>query len=244
MSCESEINPKWKHAIDSNVCPFCGQNVMEEQLKKLFFELRLTMDNLLVYSDQLNDWLLSNYGFISIESPLLINYVSKDQLKSNSKTIDKVKTDKNEEEVLIEKSQVNERTSDFFKRAEAVRPNIDGFNSPAEKTQYLKNLTNQIKNAGTSNNNEKADPEDIAKMQELISESDSDIKSSLLTPDDDDDIPAVVLAMANKGKQSGTHYSNNADLLKLQQMRDRVYNSYKNFESGENLAKGGFSRSG
>ena len=38
-SCEREIDPKWRHAIDTNLCPFCGLFIMEERLKDLFFSL-------------------------------------------------------------------------------------------------------------------------------------------------------------------------------------------------------------
>ena len=274
MSCESEINPKWKHAIDSNICPFCGQSVMEEQLKKLFVDLRLTMESLMSYPEQLNDWLLSNYDFIKTDSPNLPNYLpndfldkfmeqakesimaakpQKDVVKDGKFTV-KVKNDRGEdEEVLAEKIQTDERTSSFFKRAEAVRPNIDGFSSAAEKTQHLKNVANQIKKAGSLSvvDNgfvspemmEQADPEAIAEMQRLMSEGESNVSSSLAPPDDDE-IPSIVLAMANKGRNKGSSSANSADLMKLQQMHDRVSNSRKNFESGENRGKGGFSRSG
>jgi len=274
MSCESEINPKWKHAIDSNICPFCGQNVMEEKLKDLFSDLRLTIEELLSYPEQFHDWILSNYGFIKIDSPDLPKYLpnefldnfvqqANENIKSkkpqkdiveNGKFTVKVKTENGEEEVMAEKIQTEERTSAFFKRAEAVKPNIDGDKSAADKTQRLKNMAKQIKKAGTAaitaDNNgfitaemmEQADPEAIAEMQSLISENESNIASSLPTADDDE-IPAVVLAMANKGTSHGGS-TNAADLMKLQQMHERVYNSHKNFESGENRGKGGFSRSG
>ena len=268
MSCTSEINPKWKHAIDSNICPFCGQNVMEENLKDLFTDLRLTMDGLVAnYPEQLTDWLLSNYGYIPTNSPNLINYVPKDQLRTeikskhgadeveNAKFKVKIQTDHGEEEVSAEKIQSEERTSSFFKRAEVVKPNIDGFSSTAEKTQHLKSMANQIKKAGsaaiTNDANgfisaemiENADPEAVAEMQSLMSES-TTISSSLSSADDDDAIPSVVLAMANKG--SGKSSANSADMIKLQQMHDRIANSHKNFESGENRGSkgGGFSRAG
>jgi hypothetical protein len=259
MSCESEINPKWRYAIDSNICPFCGQNVMDENLKELFSNLRVTMDALLAYPEQLNDWLLSNYEFIQTTSPLLINYVSKDQLKAevevkskhkadeveNAKFTVKVQTDHGEEEIMAEKIQSEERTSSFFKRAEAVKPNIDGFQSAAEKTQRLKSMASQIKRAGTSSmmsheSMADADPEAVAEMQSLMS--DSHISSSLPSSDDDE-IPSVVLAMANRGGGKGSSHDA-ADLLKLQQMHGRVSNSHSNFESGENRGKNGFSRAG
>ena len=264
-SCESEINPKWKYAIDNNVCPFCGQSVIDEQLKILLYNMQELMDKLVEYPDQFNDWMLSNFNFIKIDSPNLINFVPEELIRSKPKKEEgkkytvKVKTDNGEEEVLVEKTQSENKTNEFFKRAEAFKPNIDGFNSTIEKTKYLKNMAQQIKKAGTTNVITVSDVEDMEDNmekdmgedlnQETIdmqnSLSDNSVVSSLYNKNqnDEDEIPNVVLAMANKSKEQGS--SNNAnDLVKLQQMYDRVNNSRKNFESGESVGKGGFSRSG
>ena len=48
------------------------------------------------------------------------------------------KTENGEQEVSVEKIQSEERTNEFYKRAEAVKPNIEGFSSVSEKTQHLK----------------------------------------------------------------------------------------------------------
>jgi len=251
MSCDSEINPKWKHAIDSNMCPFCGQNVVDDKLRELFVDLRVLMDELEEYRDQLEDWLLSNYNFIRTTSTSLVNYIPKELLKGNSlprnkeegtKYTVKVKTDKGEEEVIAEKIQSEETTNEFFKRAEAVKPNIDGFKSTIEKTRHLKALTNQIKNAGTkvitnddvemmSVNMDDADPDVVEEMQSLIS---SPGISSSLTDSEDLEIPPALLAMSN-------NKSDTSDLIKLQQMQDRINKSRNNFKTG-NVGKGGFTR--
>lgn len=273
-SCEAEINPKWKHAIDSNICPFCGESVMEEILKNLFAGLRDIMAQISEYPIELNDWMLSNYNFIKTDSPDLISYLPMDQLdkwmtskaKNKSKVDDieskkftvKIQTEQGEQEVIAEKTQSEEKTNDFFKRAEAVKPNIDGFKSAADKTQRLKSLAQQIKKAGapalTASESgmmispemmEQADPEAVAEMQSLLADG-NNIASSLPSSDDDDDIPAVVMAMANKAQGKSNSSANAADLMKLQQMQDRVAASRRAFESGENRGGkgGGFSRSG
>lgn len=269
VTCETEINPKWGHAIDTNVCPFCGKSIMDEYLKNLFSSLRSTMDDLQKYPEQLNDWLLSNHNYIKTDSPELDKFLPKDYLKDHvkeqllldqekkfqKKTTIKVQTDTGEEDIESEKIQSEEKTNDFFKRAEAVKPNIDGFNSTTEKTQHYKNLVQQIRKSGArpqSNDSstemitpemmDQADPEAVAEIESLLSGGDT--ISSALQSSDDDEIPSVVLAMANKGARGGGS-SNNADLIKLQQMHDRVKNSRENFESGASRgSKGGsFSRS-
>jgi hypothetical protein len=271
MSCEMEINPKWTHAIDMNVCPFCGQGIMEEHLKNLFSSLRQTMEQLKEYPDQLNDWMLSNHNYVKTDSPNLKQYMPKEYTEeirkqrdeeikeerkveakrsADKKSIVKVDTGDGAEEVLVEKIQSEEKTSEFFKRAEAVKPNIEGFKSTAEKTQHLKAMAQQIKREGATVINqaglvghlppemiEGADPSAVAEFQAMMEG--GEVVSAL--PDSgggDDDIPSVVLAMANRAK--GGAKDPNADLAKLQQQQVKQAESRRNFQSG---AKGSFSRS-
>jgi len=270
MSCEMEINPKWTHAIDMNVCPFCGQGIMEEHLKNLFSSLRQTMEALKEYPDQLNDWMLSNHSYIKTDSPQLKQYMPKeyaeeirrqrdDEVKEEKKVIEakraenksivKVDTGEGAEEVLVEKIQSEEKTSSFFKRAEAVKPNIEGFKSASEKTQHLKAMAQQIRREGATVINQaglaahlpaemidSADPEAVAEFQSMMEG--GEIASSLPdTGGDDDAIPSVVLAMANRA--AGKAKDPAADLAKLQQQQQKQAESRRNFQSG---AKGSFSR--
>ena len=92
---------------------------------------------------------------------------------------------------------------------------------------------------------EQADPDAVAEFQSMISG--SEVASSL-SDIGDDEIPPHILAAnqalaAKKGAGGG---ANAADLLKLQQMQDRLKNSRESFESGANRGGkgGGFSRSG
>jgi len=189
--------------------------------------------------------------------------------KESQKFTVKVKTENGEEEVLAEKIQSEETTNDFFKRAEVIRPvssqqpSAQGgggsantnFQSPAEKTQHLKKVAQQIKREGsqglTMNGSsmtisadmlEQADPEAVAEFQSMISG--GAIASSIDSGVDDDEIPNIVIAMANRGASGGKGSTNAADLLKLQQMKERVKNSKESFESGGNRGGkgGGFSR--
>src|SRR5271169_5876640 len=81
ISCETEINPKWEHAIDINVCPFCGKHIMEEHLKNCIASLAVAMEEMLKYPKQLEDWLLSNHEYIKTSSPNLSDYLSKEDVK-------------------------------------------------------------------------------------------------------------------------------------------------------------------
>lgn len=268
ISCEVEINPKWKYAIDMNVCPFCGKHIMEEHLKTLLASLADTMEKLAEYPDQVNDWLLSNYNYIKTDSPDLPNYMPDDYIRELKKLEDerdfqerkkftvKVKTEKGEEEVVAEKIQSDEKTSDFFKRAEAINSvSKDGPKSVSEKTAYLKQLKKKIETEATQgivnetglatmispDMLESANPEEVAAYQTLIGGGD-EVMSSLPDSGGDDEIPSVVLAMASRAK-GGNKNNEAADIAKLQEMHDRIKSSRANFESGENrTGKGGFSR--
>lgn len=276
ISCEVEINPKWKHAIDINVCPFCGQGIMEEHLKNLLTSLRETMDKLVDYPDQVNDWMLSNYDYIKTDSPKLMDYLPKEAVKDLYKDLRKaedeekfnekkkytvkVKTETGEEEIEAEKIQSDEKTSDFFKRAE-VKLTIDKdetkansqktrHSSVSAKTEHLKNLKKQIEENGSAavvdetglaamispDMMDSADPEAVAEMQALISGG-GEISSALPDIGDDDEIPSVVLAMARRSQGKGA--DPNADLSKLHDMQARVQESKRNFAG----SKGSFSRS-
>lgn len=268
ISCSVDINPQWTHAIDMNVCPFCGKHIMEEHLKNLFTTLRTTMESLADYSDQLNDWMLSNHNYIKTTAINLIDYVPKEQLKSikpvpsqdveekkDNRFIVKVKNDSGEEEdVVAEKIQPEERTNDFFKRAEVIRSS-DGFQTPAQKSEHLKKVVQQIKRKGSESLSgegaasiispemmDNADPEAVAEMESLL---DNDSIVSSLPSSDGDDVPDVILKMASVAKGGGSK-SSATDLLKLQQQQERLRASRENFESGGNRGGkgGGFSRSG
>lgn len=267
VSCEMEINPQWKHAIDANICPFCGKYILEEHLKNLLSSLGEVMDKLQEYQDQLNDWMLSNHSYIKTTSPELIQYVPEAAQEASPKTDDgfqkrkieqdkkytiKVKTDVGEEDVVVEQLQSEEKTNDFFKRAEAVKPGIEGFKSTAEKTEHLKRVAQQIKRGdGVSLTDEGGKGETISPEQlevqdeEAIAEyeaslSSGNIVSALPNLEEDNDIPPALLAMAGKG---GNPNKGMVDLLKMQQQQDRSRRSREAFESGDNRGKGGFSRS-
>lgn len=238
MSCEAIIDPKWRHSITANVCPFCGKDIMSEHLKNLLSSLCDVMDGLKDYPEQIDDYMLSNYNYIKTDSPYLNRYIVK---SSKIEDKDKVKlspSEKKQEESV--KDQTDIKTNEFFKRADLIKPNIDGFNSMSEKNQHLKKMLKQIKESGTTVINEDGQ-ESVIDPEMLVPEeidSSQEIRSAIST-ERDDEIPAAVLAMAANKTNSN---SNSADLIKLQQLRSKVQQSRENFESGANRGKGGFSR--
>lgn len=272
ISCEIEINPKWKHAIDINVCPFCGKHILEEHLKNLLAVLATTMENLQQYSQQVEDWLLSNYNYIKTDSPNLVNFLPTDFIKDlkkieddksfeekkNKKYITKVQTESGEEEVQVEKIQSEEKTNEFFKRAQAIRPNVEGEQNITDKTKRIKEVANQIRRGGaaaitseagansfiTPEMIENADPDAVAEMQALLSG--NEVASSLgdINNGDEEMLHPAVEGMLNRANSKSNNYQNSADVAKLQEMHSRINHSRRAFEDGTNRGKGGFSRSG
>jgi Zn-finger nucleic acid-binding protein len=272
ISCETEINPKWRHAIDINVCPFCGQHILEEQLKNLLADLAKTMTALQVYPEQLNDWLLSNHSYIKTDSPNLGMYLPKEAIKDLRKAIDeeefdkrkqviKVKTDRGEEEVIVEKIQSDAKTNSFFERAEALKdpPKKKGEEpeppkSVAEKTQQYREMAKEIKrNAAKGiipqtdlvsmmeaekNGGEVENPEFVAELQSVIS-SGALVGSALPEPiaGDDDIIPGATNVVSRLANMTGNKTTAaERDMQTLQEMQNKVQNTSKK------LGKGGFGR--
>lgn len=263
VSCEVEINPQWTHAIDINVCPFCGSDILPNELKILLKTLRETMTALLPYASQLDDWMLSNYQYIKTSSPDLIKFIPKELMKpssaapapvnENSKFITKVKTEKGTEEVMVQKMKNDEETSEFFKRAEVVKGNSKSFPSTghnpsaAEKTQHLKELAAQIKKAGTTFiTNEggeaiitpealqDADPEALEDYNSIINGDAT--RAEPFKDADGEELPEIIQQMA---KNAG---GNTKDLMYQKRMMDKVTQAQENIRTG-NVGKGGFSRS-
>ena len=146
MSCQSNIDPKWIFAIEKNMCPGCGNALMEEHLKNCLTRLAAAMKDMLKYPEQLDDWLLSNHNYIKTSSPDLVNYLSKEAAKQVYNLIEpstrpekkgpspdepqittqKIKVPDGNggftiEEVQVEKIQSEERTNSFFERAEVLK---------------------------------------------------------------------------------------------------------------------------
>lgn len=292
ISCETEINPKWKHAIDINVCPFCGEHIMEEHLKNCVAALAKAMDDMAKYQEQLDDWLLSNHNYIKTDSPDLIKYISREEAIETFKlaetkqkpagkeatseepqtSVKKIKVPDGKggfvlEEVIVEKTQSEEKTNGFFDRAEVLKGSgktsgkapkapdePEEPKSVAEKTRNLKARVAEIKKAGVEAIEENgmasmidpdmltdADPSDVAALQAAIDGGDPLVQSGLppSSDGDDDEIPSIVQSMANRALQKGGgNAANERDMQTLQEMQNKVRNATKRLSSG----KGSFSR--
>src|ERR1700723_1159036 len=172
MSCSVDVDPKWRFAIEKNTCPLCGQAILPEHLKNLLTSLSETMWKLEEYPEQVADWLLSNHNYIKTDSSLLPTFLPREMLKvlkheederdfqERKKFTVKVKTEQGEEEIQAETLQSEDKTNDFFKRAEVIRDSSKSNSNPnpkapkefrgaAEKTEYLKSVKKQIEQEGS-----------------------------------------------------------------------------------------------
>lgn len=199
-SCESEIDPKWRHAIDNNLCPFCGQLIMEESLKNLLSSARSILDELNnSYKNEFIEWAKKNYNLVYFED------------QKQAQQAEKIKN--------IESNMKTHNVNDFFKRAE-VKPQ-EKSDVPVTREDKIKSLAQKVKSASVDGGDDfsqlykseedriPADSEELERAKQLISAT-----YGVSSDPDSEDIPEVVLDMA-KLRVSDTY--NNKDVAKLQQ---------------------------
>lgn len=122
ISCDIEVDPKWKHSIETNVCPFCGKTILNEKLQELLSALSGVFEALQEFPDQLQDWLYSNYNYVPESSiqkqSKQINISSQEEKKLNpifeKHNIKIIKKPKEEELQDIVNQISNENEEDEF----------------------------------------------------------------------------------------------------------------------------------
>jgi len=63
MNCGADIPPAFVTAIESNTCPGCGGDIMDDQSKELMSELATALEKMPNDPQGVAGWLLSNYQF-------------------------------------------------------------------------------------------------------------------------------------------------------------------------------------
>lgn len=105
QSCNAEIPPEWVNAIKNNICPGCGNAIMQEEVVTLMAELADAISKMEFNAQEITGWLLSNYR---------LEKVGDGQPTGFHRPRRVVASDGNEySEDKIEK------LNDFFKRADA-----------------------------------------------------------------------------------------------------------------------------
>jgi hypothetical protein len=81
-SCSEVVDPKFKHAISMNTCPFCGEVIVDDGLKKILKRLTAVMTDAVSsnYLEDVEGWLQSNYSLRKIEDHQVV--VNKEDLQN------------------------------------------------------------------------------------------------------------------------------------------------------------------
>lgn len=234
-SCGSEIDPKWKHAIENNLCPFCGKLILEERLKDLLSNAREILDELNEnYKEEFIEWTKKNYNLVYYED---VKQVQK---------AEKIKT--------IEANMKGPSINDFLKRAEVKqtekseddmpRGGSSGGMGAVTRQDKLKSLAKKVASASSEENIDVS--QIISSEEELIPAGYSDLEKAkelisqtygVSSDPDAEIIPDVVMNMA-KFKNSPDY--NSKDVFKLQQSYSKAQASKESI--GGAPKKGSFSR--
>ena len=68
ISCDIEIPSQWVHAINSNICPNCGKEIMDSFSQDLIKELREVFEKMNASPEALAGWLIDNYTLKKVGS--------------------------------------------------------------------------------------------------------------------------------------------------------------------------------
>lgn len=241
-SCQAEIDPKWKHATESNMCPFCGSQIMDEELCKVFEALRDLLDDSFKseYSNSIKDWLCSNYDLIPASNAKYhltdddINEfvekgktIAKQELKGS--VLDKMNKsslldDESEDLGILVDRQSPERNSEFFERAGMP---LDG--NSVQKTQKMKSARDKARSEYKDlvakiqkGEVQKSGVPDLLEKIKLYSDdniTDSDEELIL----EDESIPQHIMNMSSvSSKKSSDH--NSKDIQALERLTAKSQN--------------------
>jgi hypothetical protein len=159
-TCEGEVPPKFSHAILTNICPLCGEEIMDVELQSALKDLKSAMAAATNYPAEIFDWLKSNYRLHSDEdlAQAVTEASSKAEemvrstftgQKHQSRPVDKktveeqlqeVKLDENGNQISGPALQSSDQTRKFFKNALVTRT--------LDNQSHFKNIVKQIKKSG------------------------------------------------------------------------------------------------
>lgn len=169
QTCDGEVPQKFAYAIAMNVCPLCGQQIMEPELQKVLNSLREVMTEASAqdYQSEAFDWLRSNFNLISVDSEeyqkvlnesiqLKIDLQEEKEKSKYSKPIPKsgrmaqghqevqMGTDEEGNQVQLQGENIQdpERTQVFLERANAAKM--------AERNNHYRKMVSQIRKSGSA----------------------------------------------------------------------------------------------
>lgn len=170
-SCTNDVPPKFSHAIKTNICPFCGEEIMDSELQSALADLQVAMEASEQYQEEIHDWLKCNYGLVpelgtvtfSVHQEVLekledanAKIVDLQEQLSNVKPVPKsgklatasnrlpseIAKDKEGNALEGEQLADAETTNKFFKAA--------GAKAPVDAASHYRNMVKQIKEKGST----------------------------------------------------------------------------------------------
>ncbi len=245
-NCQSEIDAKWKHAVSTNICPFCGEKIFSDELNKVISDSKNVLDSVQdEFRGNFEDWLLSNYNLINLKT-LKTKIEEKDKLY-----LERVKSISKEAfnhlisgaSVVVEnrkpQSQVPSVENVQLQNSEKIEPtsNVDQIRKNAGLDAIesrRKEAASKIKQHGRLGSGasdlvldgdfEPADDHDVSMLQKMVSEY-SEIPGITITQgdyEDDDSDNSDIMA-----KASLLMNPNSRDLQRLQSQVDRSQSKKK-----------------
>ena len=241
-SCSETVPPKFQHAIKSNVCPFCGQEIISLELQVALSELGEVLKSAEQYRTEICEWLKANYEVLDMkgdeykalqEKAEMVNKMPVKQSKMVDPT--KVVLDENGNQISGEPLQPN-AINKFLNRAEVKVKDQD----------HYRNIINQIKRGGNTEVSgggsgggsvmdvEAADTEEVSAMSGALSSGVPVIQSGLMSSDfdEDGDIPPIVEAMAQQASGKTAADFNAKDVAKLQRLQSKSAQVKKALDRG------------
>lgn len=273
ISCQAVIDPRWRKAIEKNCCPFCDGIILDENLKDLLSSLANTMTDLVKdFPQQVDDWLLSNYNYISTSSTNLKNYLSKEDKLNFKKEIDDLDFNQRKtstiklkmgdgtiQDVEVEKRMSDETTKGFFQRADIIRkpsksnPNgKSGNNSMDERAIKLQALKQQIESGEEGYLDESALSQITEENNDGQEVGNFDLNTVLLQSANNlnSSLQAPITGENEEldpiaealAQSKKSSTANSKDIQALKNIYSQSKNARERFEAGDQRGKGGFSR--
>ncbi len=198
-SCQQEVLSKFTHAIMTNICPFCGSEIMDPDLQKVLNSLKDVMNEgkSKKYLYQIFDWLHSNYELVNKNDEqyqvlLDDNFSLREENKNLKEEIENLKNNKNlpnkqqtPKPISVEnvKMGVDKEGNNVQMEGELLSTN-EVFKKRAlvkSDNNKIKQLAEQIKKNGSISPSE--DPIDIETSSNNISENEMEeiLSNSLQT---------------------------------------------------------------
>lgn len=244
-SCEGEVPPKFAHAIAMNMCPLCGEEIMDKELQVILVELKSCMtDGVAQYPETIFDWLKSNYHLYTEDE--VQAKVKEAEVKTaeavkativattgnkglpTKESAKKIELDKDGNQVAGPALQSQEKTNKFFKNA-LIDKTVD-------QQSHFKNIVKQIKKSGSpmlfdeegtsgvitpdmAEQMGQMDAEEVAALNAAFgNDEESGINSGLDSSDMDyeDEIPAIVSSNPAFMQQGNSGQVNMKDVARLQ----------------------------